>query len=113
LYARINAGNCVSLALNVGYGWAGDINLNMIFDKLFTPETGAGYPPHRADPQRKSREILAGISSATHKSFPDILRLLSIEVTKPALEYPPFTAVILKAAQNEPELLAVINTILK
>ncbi len=29
LFARINAGNCVSLALNQGYGWAGDVNLRM------------------------------------------------------------------------------------
>ncbi len=44
LFARINAGNCVSLALNQGYGWAGEVNLRLIFDALFTPETGSGYP---------------------------------------------------------------------
>jgi ribose 5-phosphate isomerase RpiB len=113
LFARINAGNCVSLALNVGYGWAGDINLGMIFDKLFTPDTGAGYPVHRAEPQKRSREILAGISNATHKSFPDILRSLSVEVTRPVFEYPAFQPVILNAAQKNPELLSVITTILK
>ena len=44
LFARINAGNCISLALNQGYGWAGDVNLSLIFDALFTPELGSGYP---------------------------------------------------------------------
>ena len=73
LFARINAGNCVSLALNQGYGWAGDVNLRQIFDALFTPETGAGYPPHRADPQRQGRELLSQISQAAHRPMVEIL----------------------------------------
>jgi ribose 5-phosphate isomerase RpiB len=32
LFAQINNGNCISLALNQGYGWAGDVNLRHIFD---------------------------------------------------------------------------------
>jgi ribose 5-phosphate isomerase RpiB len=111
LFARINAGNCVSLALNQGYGWAGDVNLKMIFDALFTPETGAGYPTQRAEPQRNSRERLAEISKITHKSYSEILTSLPVEVTKPALEYPAFKPVILAAAQKEPELLKIINQI--
>lgn len=112
LFARINAGNCVSLALNQGYGWAGDVNLKMIFDNLFTSESGAGYPAQRAEPQRKSREMLAAISKSTHKNFAEILTSLPVEVTKPALEYPAFKPVILAAAQDEPELLSIINQLL-
>ena len=73
LFARINAGNCVSLALNQGYGWAGDVNLRLMFDALFTPETGSGYPPHRAEPQRQGRELLAQISQVNHRSMAEIL----------------------------------------
>ena len=47
LFTQINAGNCISLALNQGYGWAGDVNLRLIFDCLFSVEPGSGYPPHR------------------------------------------------------------------
>lgn len=112
LFARINAGNCISLALNQGYGWAGDVNLKMIFDALFTPETGAGYPAHRADPQRSSRETLASISKITHKGFPEIMTSLPVEVTKPALHYPAFKPVFLSAAQKEPEFLSIISKIL-
>lgn len=111
LFARINAGNCVSLALNQGYGWAGDVNLGMIFDNLFTPETGAGYPAHRAEPQRKSREMLAQISKTTHKSFSEILTSLPLEVTKPALDYPPFRSVVIAAAQKDAALLTAIQQI--
>ncbi|MRR29462.1 ribose-5-phosphate isomerase [bacterium] len=109
LFARINAGNCVSLALNQGYGWAGDVNLSMIFEALFTPETGAGYPAHRADPQRNSRELLKKISGITHHSYVEILKTLPAEVTKPALEYPAFRPVLFAAAEKESELLAVLD----
>jgi len=111
LFARINAGNCVSLALNQGYGWAGDINLKMVFDELFTSETGMGYPAHRAEPQRKSREVLAQVSLASHRSFVEILKTLPVEVVKPALVFPAFKPVVLAAAQSEPELLEVIHQI--
>ncbi len=30
LFTQINGGNCLSLALNKGYGWAGDVNLKFI-----------------------------------------------------------------------------------
>lgn len=111
LFARINAGNCVSLALNQGYGWAGDVNLSMIFDAIFTPETGEGYPTHRAVPQRNSRELLKQISATTHLTYPEIIKRLPREVTKPVLEYPAFKPVVFTAAEKDPELLAVLNLI--
>jgi ribose 5-phosphate isomerase RpiB len=90
LFARINAGNCISLALNQGYGWAGDMNLRMIFDQLFTPDAGCGYPPHRAEPQRQGRELLAKVSQSTHKTMPEILAALPEEVVRPAVQFPAF-----------------------
>jgi len=109
LFARINAGNCVSLALNQGYGWAGEINLKMIFDELFTPESGAGFPAHRAEPQRASRAMLASISVATHRPFSEILRSLPVEVSSPAIHFPAYQPVVMAAAQSQPELLTVLN----
>jgi ribose 5-phosphate isomerase RpiB len=113
LFARINAGNCISLALNQGYGWAGDINLNMIFDALFTTETGAGFPSHRAEPQKHSRQLLADISHVTHKSFTEILLQLPDEVKMPALTYPEYHLVLQAAIQNDPEIQPVVQSILK
>ena len=52
LFAEINNGNCLSLALNQGYGWASDVNLRMIFDQYFSVEPGCGYPPHRRVPSK-------------------------------------------------------------
>jgi ribose 5-phosphate isomerase RpiB len=98
LFARINAGNCISLALNQGYGWAGEVNLGMIFDHLFTPETGMGFPPHRVEPQRQGRELLAQISQVTHRPLAEMLLALPQEVVRPALTYPAFRPVFEKAA---------------
>lgn len=90
LFSQINAGNCVSLALNKGYGWAGDLNLRYIFEKLFAASPGGGYPPHRSESQAQSRERMRHISEATHKPFGYIVRALDREIVKTVLEHKPF-----------------------
>lgn len=112
LFARINAGNCVSLALNQGYGWAGEENLRMIFNALFTPETGSGYPPHRAEPQRQSRALLAAVSQAAHRTFAEILPTLPEEISRQALNHPPYKMVLLQSIDADPELKAVLQTLI-
>lgn len=109
LFARINAGNCISLALNQGYGWAGDVNLRLIFDALFTPETGSGYPPQRAEPQRQGRELLAQTSLAAHRSMPEILSALPEEIIKPAVNYPAFRPVLETHITNDKEIRPVLE----
>lgn len=74
LFSQINGGNCVSLALNKGYGWAGDINLKYIFEKLFADPAGQGYPRSRSESQKQSREILSGLSEISHKDMLEILQ---------------------------------------
>ncbi|MFW5714736.1 MAG: RpiB/LacA/LacB family sugar-phosphate isomerase [Brevefilum sp.] len=88
LFTQINGGNCISLMLNQAYGWASDVNLRMIFDALFSVESGKGYPPHRQASQRESRETLQQISEVTHSSMAEIIDTLPEEVLKPALSYP-------------------------
>lgn len=88
LFAQINDGNCISLALNQGYGWAAEVNLKLIFDTYFSVERGAGFPAHRREPQAASREILKTVSSCTHQRFDVILESLPEEVTRQALTYP-------------------------
>lgn len=88
LFAQINDGNCISLALNQGYGWAADVNLKLIFDTYFSVERGAGFPAHRREPQAASRQMLKTISTCTHQGFNTILETLPEDVTHPALHYP-------------------------
>jgi ribose 5-phosphate isomerase RpiB len=88
LFGQINGGNCLSLALNFEYGWAGDVNLRFIFDRFFSVEIGCGYPAHRKESQGESRTTLSSVSSTVHKPFADIIRELDDSVMGPVLSYP-------------------------
>ena len=112
LFARINNGNCISLALNQGYGWAGDVNLRLMFEALFTPEAGSGYPPQRAEPQKQGRELLVRVSRATHRPMAEILLALPEEVVRPALNFPVFRPVLDIASQKDHALLTAMNHLL-
>lgn len=112
LFARINAGNCISLALNQGYGWAGEINLKLIFDNLFTTEQGSGFPTHRAESQRLSRLQLGEISRITHRNISEIIRSMPAEVTRPALTFPAFKPILEASLPTDPELQAAVLNIL-
>ncbi len=114
LFGQINGGNCISLALNFGYGWAGDINLKFIFDKLFElPQLGKGYPPHREESQQASRKTLEEISIATHKTFSDIITLLDDKVVKPVLDFPGVKELIDIDSVEDEKLKKALHNILK
>ncbi len=88
LFTQVNGGNCVSLPLLYGYGWAGDVNLRFIFDRLFSVEFGAGYPAQRRESQKKSRALLAAVSKTAHRPFPEIVAEIDEAVIRPVLEFP-------------------------
>jgi ribose 5-phosphate isomerase RpiB len=88
LFTQINGGNCISLMLNQGYGWASNVNLKMIFDALFSVESGIGYPTHRQQSQRQSQAILSAISGSSHLAMADILPRLPGDIVLQALNYP-------------------------
>ena len=100
LFSQINAGNCVSLALNKGYGWAGDLNLKLLFGELFRDPPGAGYPPHRSASQAESRQTLAALSQTAHKPFGDILRALDRELLLPLKSRAVFLSELERAART-------------
>jgi len=88
LFTQINGGNCISLMLNQGYGWAGEVNLRFIFEKLFSVQPGAGYPANRQQPQRESRELLLRLNRVTHRRMQEILIELPGDVAQPVAAYP-------------------------
>jgi ribose 5-phosphate isomerase RpiB len=88
IYPRINSGNCASLALNKGYGWAAEKNLEFIFEKLFTADFGAGYPAARKEPQKMIREKLALVSDCAHKDFAEIIKTIDAEIFNNVARFP-------------------------
>ena len=88
LFTRINGGNCISLALNQGYGWAGDKNLEFIFERIFSVESGCGYPAERKEPQQASRKKLEEISAAVHLPFPETVKAVPDDIFFETLNFP-------------------------
>ena len=109
LFAQINGGNCISLPLNQGYGWAGDVNLRFIFERLFSVERGCGYPAHRKDSQRESRLMLERISGVTHPDFPGVLERLPDEVVLPALSFPGIRDLLNDHPAADPRMAAALS----
>ena len=109
LFTRINAGNCVSLALNQGYGWGSDVNLGLIFDQLFPGEQGAGYPEHRRESQERSRSLIRDINTACHRSMADIIRVIDDVVLMPVLTYPGVLDVLDLSSMEDRELAAAMS----
>ncbi len=101
LARRINAPNCISLALNKGYGWASSINLEMIADVLLEPADVLGYPESRAESQARSRSRLGQISRETHHSMTEILARLDEEITRPVFANPALAARLEQAEDSE------------
>jgi len=111
LFARINAGNCISLALNQGYGWAGEENLHLIFDALLSQEAGTGYPPDRAEPQRQARKQLSQVSAATHQPMDEILKALPEDIVRPALSFPAFRSFLERETKADPRIQAILKAL--
>jgi len=101
LFSQINGGNCVSLALNKGYGWAGDINLKYIFDKLFCDPAGQGYPPARAESQAESRAALRALSARAHRPMEDVLADTPDALWAPILQHKPFMDIVAQNADSD------------
>jgi ribose 5-phosphate isomerase RpiB len=108
LFSQINAGNCISLALNQGYGWAGDLNLKFLFDRLFSDPTGRGYPPHRSESQAQSRQKLEAINRLTHRPMAEILRQMPEAIFRPVVEFPGFLSLL---ANEDPEFHEIWDAI--
>jgi ribose 5-phosphate isomerase RpiB len=109
LFMQINGGNCISLALNQGYGWAGAINMRFIFEKLFSVEKGGGYPPHRSKPQKESRLLLENLSAITHHTMAEIIARLPDDVITPAIEYPGFLDLLESWPGTNKRILAALQ----
>lgn len=107
LFSQINGGNVISLALNKGYGWAADINLKYIFEKLFQDEAGKGYPKEREISQRQSRQTLQSISTLTHNGLLQILKSMDKDIINTIFKHKPFVEIIKGEAKNK-ELQKII-----
>ena len=84
-FAQINDGNAIAIPFAKGFGWGGDLNLEYIFEKLFSEPSGGGYPKERAVPEKRNKKILDEVRAVTLKDIREILPKLDRELVKGAL----------------------------
>lgn len=108
LFSQVNAGNCISLSLNKGYGnLGGGLNIRYMLEKLFNDTYGQGYPPARKEIQVKARKKLSDFSLAAHKTMPEILRAMDKDIIKNALSFPGVLDFIKTAPESELKILVL------
>ncbi len=107
-FAQINDGNAISIPFALGFGWGGDLNLEYIFEKLFSEPFGGGYPKERVVPEQRNKKILDGVRAAAFKDLPTILRSLDKELVKGAFAGEKFDELFFADAKDE-ELKALVK----
>ena len=100
LFGQINDGNAISLPYAKGFGWAAEVNLAYIFEKLFTGERGLGYPRERAVPMKANREILKNVKKITHTPMIDVLKNIDKEFLLQTVDRPSFKELFFNNAQD-------------
>lgn len=82
-FAQINDGNAISLPFALGFGWGGDLNLEYIFEKLWSEPFGGGYPKERVVPEQRNKKILDEVKKVTYvQDMSTILEGLDSELVK-------------------------------
>jgi len=100
-FAQINDGNAISLPFALGFGWGGDLNLQYIFEKLFSEPFGGGYPKERAVPEQRNKKILDEVRAKAFRPLTDILKDLDPELVKGALSGEHFDEYFFRDCRDE------------
>jgi hypothetical protein len=106
-FAQINDGNAISIPFALGFGWGGDLNLEYIFEKLFSEPSGQGYPRERAEPEQRNKKILDGVREKAFKPFVEILESLDKDLVKGAFAGEKFSELFFRDCKDEKIAAAV------
>ena len=102
LFSQVNAGNCLSLSLNKGFGnLGGGINLSYIFKFLSSETWGQGYPAARVEIQVGARKKLMQLSIDNHKPMKEIIAVMDREIISRSLSFPHFRDFLQTAPASE------------
>ena len=100
-FAQINDGNAISIPFALGFGWGGELNLQYIFEKLFSEPFGGGYPKERVVPEQRNKKILDGVRAAAFRPLKDILCDLDPELVKGAFAGEHFAEYFFRDCKDE------------
>ncbi|WP_054743839.1 RpiB/LacA/LacB family sugar-phosphate isomerase [Cellulosilyticum ruminicola] len=110
-FSQINAGNALALPFAKGFGWGSELNLQYIFEKLFSQEMGQGYPKERAQIMAKNRSILNDVKKITHKDMMTILKEIDQDFLKRTISGERFQEYFFANCQVE-EIAAYLKAVL-
>ena len=82
LFSQINGGNALSIPYAKGFGWGAELNLRLMFERLFAEEMGGGYPKERVIPEQRNARIFNDIKKITHTDMLTILKEIDQDFLK-------------------------------
>lgn len=78
-------GNAIAMPFAKDFGWAAELKLEDIFDKIFSCEWGCGYPPKMRSIQQTNGQIFNEVKKNVCKSPVDILKSIDHNIVTTAL----------------------------
>lgn len=109
LFGRINNGNAVSIPLGLNFGWAAEINLQCILEKLFDEPFGVGYPKEEAKRKQKDANILKHMNYITKREHKNVIPKMDVDFMKKVISRDNVFNYVMKYGQNN-ELKKLLQT---
>lgn len=101
LFAQINDGNAIALPFAKGFGWGAELNLEYIFEKLFSCKSGQGYPKERVVPEQRNKKILDTVRANNLKDLITCLKGIDPELVKGAVSGEKFKELFFADCKDE------------
>ncbi len=101
MFAQINDGNAISLPFAKGFGWGAELNLEYIFEKLFSCESGQGYPKERVIPEQRNKKILDEVKKIAYHDLITILKNIDQDLLKGAISGEKFSEYFFENCKDE------------
>lgn len=101
LFGRINDGNAVSIPLGLNFGWAAEINLQCIFEKLFDEPFGIGYPKKDAIRKQKDTKRLKLLNFITKRKLKDVIPEVELDFMKKVVNRDNVFEYVIKYGQDK------------
>lgn len=101
LFSQINGGNALSLPFAKGFGWGAELNLKLIFERLFAEPMGGGYPKDRVVPEQRNARILNDMKTITHRDLLTVLKTIDQDFLKETIAGEYFQEYFFENCQDE------------
>lgn len=111
LFSQINGGNALSFPFAKGFGWGAELNLTLMFERLFAEEMGGGYPKERAIPEQRNARILNEVKEITHQNMITILKEIDQDFLKETIAGENFSKYFFENCQDE-EIASYLRSLL-